>query len=305
MTLIVLSLVICFSACSPNKPGTIISENHDSDTSGLSPSKETETPALNTDISAPTQTDTSLEDQITSALEDLANETIEAVEHITATEPLVTETLEEAVEEAVSHGTVGSHPQTNSSIQSLISLLSGNGRYLSDSISPPISAALRNDLAVNGQHPYAIVITCSDSRVPAELIFDAGLGEIFVIRTAGNVVSDFEIGSVEYGAEHLGSPLVLVLGHSNCGAVTAATEGGEAGGRIQAIVNEISPAVEQARASGATEANLLNKAIEYNVLNSIARLNQSEILQELQAEGRLAIIGGVYDINTGNITILE
>ena len=111
-------------------------------------------------------------------------------------------------------------------------------------------------------HPYAIVITCSDSRVPAELIFDSSIGDIFVIRTAGNVVSDFEIGSVEYGAEHLGSPLVFVLGHTNCGAVTAATEGGEAEGKIQAIVDEIEPSVQKAKDVGAKTAWLKIQEID-------------------------------------------
>ena len=120
--------------------------------------------------------------------------------------------------------------EEKTAINALDKLLSGNSAYVSGNINPNVDANLREDLVTNGQHPYAVVITCSDSRVPPELIFNAGLGEVFVIRTAGNVVSDFEIGSVEYGVEHLGSPLVIVLGHTNCGAVTAAVEGGEAGG---------------------------------------------------------------------------
>ena len=181
--------------------------------------------------------------------------------------------------------------------------MSGNEKYLSGSIKPNVSASLRKDLATNGQHPYAIVITCSDSRVPAELIFDSSLGDIFVIRTAGNVVSDFEIGSVEYGAEHLGSPLILVLGHTNCGAVTAATEGGEAGGKIQAIVDEIEPSVQKAKDAGAED--VLSKAIEYNVMNSIDKINSSEIIKEFTEEGKVEVVGGIYDINTGTITIIE
>ncbi len=185
--------------------------------------------------------------------------------------------------------------------QALEKLLSGNEKYLSGSIKPNVSASLRNDLATNGQHPYAIVITCSDSRVPAELIFNSSLGDIFVIRTAGNVVSDFEIGSVEYGAEHLGSPLILVLGHTNCGAVTAATEGGEAEGMIQAIVDEIEPSVQKAKDAGTED--VLSKAIEFNVTNSVNKIISSEIIKELMDEGKVDVIGGVYDINTGTITI--
>lgn len=187
--------------------------------------------------------------------------------------------------------------------EALAKLLSGNEKYLSESITPNVSASLRTDLSTNGQHPYAIVITCSDSRVPAELIFNSSLGDIFVIRTAGNVVSDFEIGSVEYGAEHLGSPLILVLGHTNCGAVTAATEGGEAGGKIQSIVNEITPSVQKAKDAGAED--VLSKAIELNVMNSVNKILSSDIIKELKEEEKVEVIGGVYDINTGTITIIE
>ena len=187
--------------------------------------------------------------------------------------------------------------------QSLEKLLSGNENYLSGNITPNIDASLRTDLATNGQHPYAIVITCSDSRVPAELIFDSSLGDIFVIRTAGNVVSDFEIGSVEYGAEHLESPLVLVLGHTKCGAVTAATEGGEAGGKIQSIVDEITPSVQKAKDEGAED--VLSTAIEFNVMNSVSKILSSDIIKELVEEGKVEVVGGVYDINTGTITIIE
>ena len=187
--------------------------------------------------------------------------------------------------------------------QALEKLLSGNEKYLSGDITPDVGASLRKDLAKNGQHPYAIVITCSDSRVPAELIFDSNLGDIFVIRTAGNVVSDFEIGSVEYGAEHLGSSLVFVLGHTNCGAVTAATEGGEADGKIQSIVDEIEPSVQKAKDAGAED--VLSKAIEFNVMNSVDKILSSEIIKELREEGKVEVIGGVYDINTGTVTIIE
>ena len=187
--------------------------------------------------------------------------------------------------------------------KALEKLLSGNENYLSGNITPNVDASLRTDLATNGQHPYAIVITCSDSRVPAELIFDSSLGDIFVIRTAGNVVSDFEIGSVEYGAEHLGSPLILVLGHTNCGAVTAATEGGEAEGKIQSIVDEIEPSVQKAKEADAED--VLTKAIEFNVMNSVNKILSSDIIKELREEGKVEVLGGVYDINTGTITIIE
>ena len=211
----------------------------------------------------------------------------------------------EAVDNSISSSDKSSNASEKSdeAEQALAKLLSGNEKYLSGKIKPNVDASLRLDLATNGQHPYAVVVTCSDSRVPAELIFNSGLGEIFVIRTAGNVVSDFEIGSVEYGAEHLGSPLVLVLGHTNCGAVTAATEGGEAGGKIQSIVNEIAPSVQKAKDAGAED--VLSKAIEYNVMNSVNKILSSDIIKELSEEGKVEVIGGIYDISTGTVSVIE
>lgn len=180
-------------------------------------------------------------------------------------------------------------------------LKAGNANYLN----PNVDADLRSKLTTDGQHPYAVVITCSDSRVAPEILFDINLGDIFTIRTAGNVVDAFETGSVEYGAEHLGSPLVVVLGHSNCGAVTAAVEGGEAGGSISAIVDAINPSVEKAKNEVTDENEVLDKAIELNVENSIAELRKSEILSELEKEGKLKIVGATYDIMTGEVKFLE
>lgn len=158
-----------------------------------------------------------------------------------------------------------------------------------------LSAEKREDTAANGQQPYAVVVTCSDSRVPAEHIFNAGIGELFVIRTAGNVIGDYELGSVEYGAEHLGTPLVLVLGHTNCGAVDAAIHGG-AHGSIAAITDEISSRLPEG--CDAREAERLN------VENSISRIMSSEIMQELAENGAVSVAGAIYDIESGEVTVL-
>lgn len=216
----------------------------------------------------------------------------------------VEEALEEAAEEMVAEE-IEEYEPTAEALEAYQRLLAGNGIFLTGDIEPNVVEDLRHDLVTNGQHPYAVVVTCSDSRVPAEHIFNAGLGEIFVIRTAGNVVGDFEVGSVEYGAEHLGSPLVLVMGHTNCGAVTAAVEGGEAGGKIQKIVNEIAPSVKAARDMNVSEEELLGKSIELNVQNSIKRINESHIMKELQEEGHVAIMGCVYDITTGTVSLVD
>ena len=159
-----------------------------------------------------------------------------------------------------------------------------------------ISAAIRADTAENGQHPYAVIVTCSDSRVPAEHIFSAGIGELFVIRTAGNVIGTYELGSVEYGAEHLHAPIVVVLGHTGCGAVDAALNGG-AHGNIAAITDEIAAHLPEGCDARAAEIA--------NVENSIARIRESEIMAELEGSGAVVIVGAIYDIASGEVRFLD
>ena len=152
--------------------------------------------------------------------------------------------------------------------------------------------------------PFAVIVTCSDSRVPPELIFDQALGDIFVVRVAGNVIDPVTLGSVEYAAEHLHAPLVVVMGHTECGAVSAAVEGGEAPGDIAAIVRRIEPAVALAKAGGATGADLAAKSVLLNVELQTKAVEHSKILEELVHEGKLGIVGAEYDIRSGEITWL-
>ena len=155
---------------------------------------------------------------------------------------------------------------------------------------------------VSGQHPHAEILSCSDSRVPPEIVFDQGLGDLFIVRVAGNVATDTEIGSLEYGAEHLHIPLLIVLGHESCGAVTAAVQGGPPEGHIVAFVDLIKPAVEKTRGMpGDPVAN----AIRLNVEMIVKQLRSSTpILSELVAHGKLRIVGAVYSIETGSVTWL-
>jgi carbonic anhydrase len=125
---------------------------------------------------------------------------------------------------------------------------------------------------VTGQHPFAVILTCSDSRVPPEVIFDQGIGDLFVIRNAGNIVDDVVIGSIEYAVEHLHTPLVIVLGHQQCGAVTAALKGGKATGHIASVIEKILPAVADARKQPGD--SLLN-AIDANVARMVNELRAS------------------------------
>ncbi len=166
----------------------------------------------------------------------------------------------------------------------------------SDQNTGDVSIDVRTDTAENGQEPYAIIVTCSDSRVSAEHLFNAGLGELFVIRNAGNVIGDYDLGSIEYGVEHLGCKLVVILGHESCGAV-AATIDGHAEGYMQSFVDEIASAIGDEQDPETAEC--------LNIQNSIEACMQSEILSEAVASGDVAIVGAYYSIDDGVVTFLD
>jgi len=181
----------------------------------------------------------------------------------------------------------------------LAELKSGNEHHVAHRYQHPHETQDRVRELVAGQHPHAEILSCSDSRLPPEIIFDQGLGDLFIVRVAGNVATDAEIGSLEYGAEHLHIPLLVVLGHQNCGAVTAAVQGGPPEGHIAALVNLIKPAVEKSR--GMTGDPVAN-AVRLNVEMVVKQLRTSTpILSELVAHGKLKIAGGVYSLETGTV----
>ena len=185
----------------------------------------------------------------------------------------------------------------------LAELKAGNAHHMHHQYQHPHQTVSRQRALVAGQHPHAEILSCADSRVPPEIIFDQGLGDLFVVRVAGNVATDTEIASLEYGASHLHIPLLIVLGHESCGAVTAAVEGGEAEGHIGALVNLIRPAVDKSR--GAPGAPLAN-AVRTNVRMVVQQLRSSTpVLSELVAQGKLRIIGGIYSLETGKVTWLS
>lgn len=186
-------------------------------------------------------------------------------------------------------------------------LMDGNKRFVSGTLAQKdLSATKRKELA-KGQKPFATVLTCSDSRVPPEILFDQGLGDVFVVRVAGNVVDPIALGSIEYAAEHLGSPLVLILGHSKCGAVKATLESkGKPEGNIGAIVKKIMPAADAAKKKGGTQDEILETAIKENVKNVYADvMKNSKIIPHLVEEGKLMIVAGEYDITSGKIEMIE
>ena len=184
-------------------------------------------------------------------------------------------------------------------------LIDGNLRYAQGNASHPNQSLERRAELVSGQHPFAVILSCSDSRIPPELVLDQGLGDIFVIRTAGEVVDNASLASIEYAVDHLGVPLVMVLGHDSCGAVTAAVQGGEAEGHLGSLIDFIRPAVEQAREAG-EESDLLNSSIDNNVHNIVEALENSQpILSEKVEKGELTIVGARYHLDSGVVDILK
>lgn len=193
--------------------------------------------------------------------------------------------------------------------EALALLAEGNRRFASDwSQHPHSGVARRRATAREGQRPYAAILACSDSRCPVELVFDAGVGDLFVVRSAGNVAGPVEAASLEYAAAHLHAPLLAVLGHSLCGALTAAVSGAAMPGNLEVLEQLLAPAVELAReaAGEVSDAELTAAAVETNVALTLDRLrDQSRTLKSLEEQDKLRIIGGVYDLESGLVRWLE
>jgi carbonic anhydrase len=193
--------------------------------------------------------------------------------------------------------------QSPTSATVLAVLKAGNQRHVSAHYSHPHeTAAYRQELSA-GQHPQASILTCADSRVAPEIIFDQGLGDLFDVRVAGNVAGDDEIASLEYAAEHLHTPVIVVMGHQKCGAVSAAVEGGEAAGHLSSIITPISAAVSKAKK---LQGDLVENSVRINVENVVEELRTSKpVLSELVSQGKLTIVGAVYSLDTGKVTWLS
>lgn len=184
-------------------------------------------------------------------------------------------------------------------------LKAGNLRYVSGkAIHPHATAERQKETAKDGQHPYATILSCADSRVPVEVIFDEGIGDLFVVRVAGNVCNVDETGTIEYGTDHLGTPVLVVLGHTMCGAVTAVATDAPLHGSIPQLVSRIKPAVQKARLEHPDlhGKDLVPAATEANIRQAIEDLlKRSEMTRKRVKEGKLKIVGAVYDIETGKI----
>ena len=208
-------------------------------------------------------------------------------------------------------GTDANSDQPVSATSALNALASGNLRFVEGrSIHPHESASYRASLA-NGQHPFATVLACSDSRVTPVLIFDQGIGDLFVIRVAGNIVDDDVAGSIEYAVDHLGTRLLVVMGHENCGAVTAAYHsfvardlGAREPHEIESLLHRIEPALGNIDRSGSVDEQIA-QGVEENVREAIRQLSRIPDLRHALEEDRVRIVGAIYSLRTGEVRFLD
>jgi len=184
-------------------------------------------------------------------------------------------------------------------------LLEGNKRFASHHPLHPHESQKRVEEIAAAQHPFSAIICCSDSRVPPEIIFDQGLGDMFVVRTAGNLMGGLELGSIEYAVEHLGVKQIVVMGHKGCGALKAFATGGEAPGHIKDIVDSIR-AEQEIRRIPADDKNLLEDCIRANIFHGIRQLkSQSSIIAEKIRSNEVQIIGACYDLQKGLVELIK
>jgi carbonic anhydrase len=181
-------------------------------------------------------------------------------------------------------------------------LQQGNERFVENKRKNPNQDLARLAEVAEGQTPFAALLGCADSRVPAEIVFDQGLGDLFVCRIAGNSASSQEVGSLEFGTMVLGAKVIVVLGHSQCGAVKAALEGGRFPGQIGSIISSLQVSGEDGETTPG--ADKLETAIKTNINHQVKTLNQSAVLGELIDKGQLKIVGAYYDLNTGKVSIV-
>lgn len=196
--------------------------------------------------------------------------------------------------------------------EALARLKEGNARFVAHESTPRLNTQERASL-VGGQQPFAVVLGCSDSRVPTELVFDQGPGELFVIRVAGNIVAPSQVGSVEFAAQKFNTRLVVVLGHTGCGAIEATIDelqrpAAKQSRNIAAIVNRVRPSVENLLQQGdiSDRDELVHAAVRENVCYSVDGLRHgSEIVESLVADGDLLVVGAVYSLETGAVEFLD
>ncbi|QFS42956.1 cynT, carbonic anhydrase [Nostoc sphaeroides CCNUC1] len=205
------------------------------------------------------------------------------------------------VEQAKAAEIPSTSPESLSPDAALQKLMEGNQRFIDHQPQYPDQSALRLQEVAIAQHPFATILSCADSRVPAEIVFDQGIGDIFDVRIAGNIATHEAIGSIEYAVVLLGSPLLMVMGHERCGAVTAAVQNESLLGDISTFVKAIKPAVEKVKSQ---PGDAVENAVVANVQYQIEQLKRSQLLTEQVRSGKLKIVGGRYDLDTGKVNII-
>ena len=180
-------------------------------------------------------------------------------------------------------------------------LMEGNRRYINDMLEHPNRSAVRRQAVIVKQEPFAIIVSCSDSRVSPEILFDQGIGDLFVVRVAGNVIGPLELDSIEYSAIYLHSSIILVLGHENCGAVKAVIEGNTKD--IESIAKLIEPTVKKEKKN--SSSNLLERSIKANALNMKNYLQKTPVIQKLINDKKIEIYAGYYNLQTGLVELLN
>lgn len=179
-------------------------------------------------------------------------------------------------------------------------LKTGNSRFVEDQLDGKLQNSSRRDDLVGGQQPFAIILSCADSRVVPELAFDTGLGELFVVRVAGNVANNSSIASMEYAVAHCGSQVIVVLGHQSCGAVTAAIAGGDNGHNLNHLLSHITPAI-----SASPEGAAVNDVVKTNAsMTAQALLDRSSIIREFVESGKVKILPAYYNLDSGKVDFL-
>jgi len=181
-------------------------------------------------------------------------------------------------------------------------LIDGNKRFVENKRQNPNQTLARVTEVAQTQKPYAAILGCADSRFPSEIIFDQGLGDLFVCRVAGNLATPEEIGSLEFGTLVLGAKVLMVIGHERCGAVKAAIEGGELPGQIGSLTAAIKPAVETSKNQAGDK---VENAVKENVRLQIQRLKESPVISQLIQEGKMKVVGGYYDLDTGAVSMVS
>lgn len=203
----------------------------------------------------------------------------------------------------ISNGPVTREASATEGNSPLERLVAGNQRFAQGQPSHSNTSLERRAEVAKGQHPFAIVVGCADSRVPPELVFDQGLGDLFVVRSAGEVLGDAAIGSIEYAVEHLGCEFIVVLGHERCGAVKAVVDGGDLPAHLSAFTPAILPVVESAKKKG---GDVLDNAVRSNASRIARQLSECEpVLSEYGHLGKLRIVAARYDLDSGVVEFLD